>query len=251
MRTELSAHGPSVSLSTVTASLTIIRPKEFIVIAADSCQTDGFGKQTGSACKIVSLGNFVYVANSFIYHDEPRFDLAATFKGIGSVGSLSELVATVRKLVPEPLTNALAYGRTCDRAGFIETFTTRRPLGITIAGIEKGKLASANLDFQIEDLTASKLRLAIVERWCPGSACPENIATNAVAERGYRARFPKEYPGFWLGSLETVAQSAERFVQNAIDEKVPGVAPPISVLVITTSGFDWRKPGLCANGEGA
>jgi hypothetical protein len=46
-------------------------------------------------------------------------------------------------------------------------------------------------------------------------------------------------------------QSAERFVQNAIDEKAPGVAPPISVLVITTSGFDWRKRGLCPNGEGA
>jgi hypothetical protein len=72
-----------------------------------------------------------------------------------------------------------------------------------------------------------------------------------VAEPGYRARFPKEYPGFRLGSLETVVQSAERFVQNAIDEKVPGVAPPISVLVITTSGFDWRKRGLCPNGEGA
>jgi hypothetical protein len=235
----------------VTASLTIIRPKEFIVIAADSCQTDGFGKQTGSSCKIVSLGNFVYVVNSFIYHDEPRFDLAAIFKRIGAVESLSELVATVGKLVSEPLTNALAFGRTCDKAGFIETFKTRRPLGITIAGIEKGKLASVNLDFQIENLTASKLRLAIVEKWCPGPACPENIATNAVAEPGYRARFPKQCPEFWLGSLETVVKSAERFVQNAIDEKVPGVAPPISVLVITTSGFDWRKRGLCANGEGA
>lgn len=108
-----------------------------------------------------------------------------------------------------------------------------------------------NLDFQIEDLTASKLRLVIVEKWCPGPACPENIATNAVAGPGYRARFQKEYPGFWLGSLEAVVKSAERFVQNAIDEKIPGVAPPISVLVITTSGFDWRKRGLCANDEGA
>ena len=61
---------------------------------ADSCQTDGFGKQTGSSCKIVSLGNFACVANSFIYHDEPRFDLAAIFKRIGAVESLSELVAT-------------------------------------------------------------------------------------------------------------------------------------------------------------
>jgi len=67
----------------------------------------------------------------------------------------------------------------------------------------------------------------------------------------YRARFPKKYPGFWLGSLETVVKSGERSVRNAIDEKVPGVAPPISVLVITMSGFDWRKRGLCANGEGA
>jgi hypothetical protein len=201
--------------------------------------------------KLLQWETSSYVANSFIYHDEPRFDLAAIFKRIGIVESLSELVATVGKLVPEPLTSALAYGRACDKTGFIETFKTRRPLGITIAGIEKGKLASVNLDFQIEDLTASKPRLAIVERWCPGQACPENIATNAVAEAGYRARFPKEYPGFWLGSLETVVKSAERFVQNAIDEKVPGVAPPISVLVITTSGFDWRKPGLCANGEGA
>jgi hypothetical protein len=81
----------------VTASLTIIRPQEFIVIAADSCQTDGFGKQTGSTCKVVTVGNFVYVANSFIYHDEPRFDLAAIFKRIGAVESLSELVATVGK----------------------------------------------------------------------------------------------------------------------------------------------------------
>ena len=63
--------------------------------------------------------------------------------------------------------------------------------------------------------------------------------------------FSETMSEFWLGSLETVVKSAERFVQNAIDEKVPGVAPPISVLVITTSGFDWRKRGLCANGEGA
>jgi hypothetical protein len=215
------------------------------VIAADSCQADGFGQQTGSCCKIVSVGNFVYVANSFVYHDEPRFDLAAIFKQITTVESLRELVATIGRLVPEPLTSALAYGRTCNKTGFIETFKTRRPLGITIAGIEKGKLASVNLDFQIEDLTASKLRLAIVEKWCPGPGCPENIATNAVAEARYRTRFPKEYPGFWLGNVETVVKSAERFVQNAIDKKIRGVAPPISVLVITTSGFDWRKRGLC------
>jgi hypothetical protein len=31
----------------MTASLTIIRPKEFIVLAADSCEADGLGRQTG------------------------------------------------------------------------------------------------------------------------------------------------------------------------------------------------------------
>jgi hypothetical protein len=47
----------------------------------------------------------------------------------------------------------------------------------------------------------------------------------------------KQQPGFWLGSLETVVQSAERFAQNAIDEKVPGVVAPISVLVINNEWF--------------
>jgi hypothetical protein len=235
----------------MTASLTIIRPNEFIVIAADGCESDCFGQQTGSCCKIVSVGNFVYVPNSFVYHAEPRFDVYATFRRIGTVGSLRDAVPTIRQFVSEPLTLALAAERTRNKTGFMETFNTRRPFGLTVAGIENGKLVSVNLDFQIEDLKASTTRLAIVEKWCPGPGCPNNIATNAVAEPRFRARFPKEYPEYWLGDVDTVARTAERFVQKAIDEQIPGVAPPISVLAITKIGLDWRKRGLCANDERA
>lgn len=233
----------------MTASLTIIRPKEFIVIAADSCEADGSGKQTGSCCKIVRAGNFFYVPNSFVKNENPPFDLDTILKQIGTQESLRDRVQKIRQFVCEPLAIALAAGRRLDKTGFMETFKTRRPLGLTVAGIEDGKLASVNLDFQIRDLKASKIRLAVVERWCPEPGYSRAIATNAVAEPRFRARFPKENPEYWLGDVDTVVKTAERFVQEAIDEKIPGVASPISVLVITTSGFDWRKRGLCANDE--
>jgi len=232
----------------MTASLTIIRPREFIVIAADSCESEGLGKQTGSSCKTVAAGNFVYVPNSLVKNEDPPFDLDAILKQIGTAESLRERVLKIRQLVCEPLAIVLAAGRKQDKTGFMETFKTRRPLGLTIAGIENGKLASVNLDFQIPDLKAWKIRLAVVERWCPEPGYSRAVATNAVAEAQFRARFPKEHPEYWLGDVDSVAKTAELFVQQAIDEKLPGVAPPISVLVITTNGFDWRKRGLCANG---
>jgi hypothetical protein len=76
----------------MTASLTIIRPKEFIVIAADSCQADGFGRQTGSSCKIVPAGNFVYVPNRLVKNEDPPFDLDAILKQIGTADSLRDRI---------------------------------------------------------------------------------------------------------------------------------------------------------------
>lgn len=116
----------------------------------------------------------------------------------------------------------------------------RKPGTVTRLTPRRRTPSSVNLDFQIRDLKASKIRPAVVKGPEPGYS--RAIATNAVAEAQLHA---KENPEYWLGDVDTVAKTDEFFVQQAVDEKIPGVAPPISVLVITTSGFDWRKKGPC------
>ena len=64
-----------------------------------------------------------------------------------------------------------------------------------------------------------------------------------VGDDAFQARYQARYPTYWEGDANIVAANVETYVQMAIDEGLPGAAPPISVLIIRPSGIEWRKGG--------
>jgi hypothetical protein len=84
--------------------------------------------------------------------------------------------------------------------------------------------------------------LRVEEHRCPGD-CPGPAIF--VGPEDLKQRFESEHPGYETGRVDDLAKNAETFVQMAIDEKVPGVGPPISVLVIRPNGLEWRKGKPC------
>jgi|HubBroStandDraft_1064217.scaffolds.fasta_scaffold28152_2 hypothetical protein len=231
----------------MTASLIVIRATEFIVIAADSCVSDVSDRETGTCCKIVQVGNFVYVPNKFAGHSDSGYYLDQIIKNVGPADSLSVWVPLLTRAIEPALTKALEAQRKQELIRWMEQFETREALRITLAGIENGGVALVNLVFEIKNLNAPNVELEIKANWCPGPDCPGGIAMMLVAADEFKTRFQQENRDYWEGDVERVAKNAEAFVQKAIDEKIPGVGPPISVLVISASGFDWRKSGLCGS----
>ncbi|MGA8408132.1 MAG: hypothetical protein WB680_13215 [Candidatus Acidiferrales bacterium] len=229
----------------MTASLTIIRAKEFVVIAADSCASDALDRQTGKQCKIVQVGEYVYTANKFVHAPDSGYDLEHIIKDAGAPKSLDAWATGLKQCVYPALIHALSMQKQQNPNGFAATFKTRIALGITLVGIENGGPSLINLNFLIKDLGVSNVELEIEDHRCPGADCAAGVAMVLVGDEEFKVRFQQENPDYWVGDVDRIVKNAEHFVQKAIDENIPGVGLPISVLVISPSGFDWRKRGLC------
>ncbi len=118
-------------------------------------------------------------------------------------------------------------------------------MGVALAGVKNGEVSLIDLRFSIGSMDAEHISLHIDEHRCPGGDCPKGYALVFVGPAELRRRFEREHPNYWLGDVDTIAREAEAYVQMAIDDQIPDVGPPISVLVISKQRVYWRKYGAC------
>ena len=233
-------------MNLMSTSIAIIRTEQFIAIAADSRAVDEFGKLVNTPeCKIRPIGKFVYVPNKFTEDSVGEYNLHRIIKNTGERESLGALATALRDAIPEPLIRALMVARRRNPARFRENFETLQAMGVALAGVDRGRPSLVDLRFIIEDLEAKNIKLRIEENRCPGAECPDGVAMVFIGPEDLKQRFAKEHPNYWTGNADSLAKNTEAFVQMAINEGLPDVGPPISVLVIGRNGLEWRKGKPC------
>jgi hypothetical protein len=227
----------------MSTSIAIIRTEQCVVIAADSAAVDEAGNPAAPECKIRQIGKFVYVPNKLTEDSASQYNLHHIVENVGERESLGDLAEALREAIPEPLIRSLIAARQRNPARFRENFEAPPPqaLGIALAGIDGGRPSLVDLRFFIKDLEAETIGLRIEEHRCPGAGCPKGTALVLAGPKDLKERFAAKYPNYWTASTDSLAKNAEAFVQMAIDARLPDVGPPISVLVISPNGLEWRK----------
>ena len=228
---------PTEAWGTVAA---MIRTDQQIVIAADSMKVNSLRQPIGSVCKIVSTTHLFSLPNGFVIGIGPRsYNAIAIAREVANESKgIEEIVRRFIDTIRSPLAANLQSVHETNPDLFQKVVLDEHPLGITFAGYEHGALVMSTLDFLIKDHTATSFTLHIDGFNCiPGKEC-----YSLVAPQEFQERFLREHPGWPKG--DTIA-AARLFVQQAIDEHLPTVGPPLSLLVITPTGARWDAPGLC------
>ena len=226
----------------MTASLTIIKSNEFIVMVSDSLVADLNDKPLRTQRKILQAGQFVFLPNNFVEYEATGYNLSRIAESIPAQPTLDSLASKFREAVPPHLTTALRNWRNRNPERFKLYFDTNQAMGITVAGIEDRQVRLIDMRFFMVDPEAYTLEIDSDSRSCPGPDIPSGFGEIFVGHDFVQKVFKSEYDTYMLGGIDRVAAYCEAYVQMTIIHGGSSAGPPITVLVITPDGFDWRSP---------
>jgi hypothetical protein len=223
-------------------AIALIVTQRFIAIAADSKVVDANLAFVRNTCKIRQAGGIYYISVNFVLSRSAGYDLDQIVLGINA-GSIEGTASKLMEAVPGPLRTALIDARNEDPVAFKKNFANGQALGVALAGFEDRAPAMVFVGFTMKDITKTNLRVDAGTYRCPGD-CPDGHTGLFVPAR-LQTLFEQQHPRYWMGEASDVAKNAEEFIKLAMAQRLPDVGPPISVLVLDSSGAQLLKPGAC------
>jgi len=228
------------------SNIAVIRTTQEVVIAADSAgviQGDGLAATKESVCKIYRIDDALFFAVSGLVND-PRSGyrvpvlVDANSRGRGTI---SEKLENVERVVSPALLREAGEVKSRDPEGYGRLVDSKGALSVIMIGIENGIPSATSFSIGLTRTSDGTIQTTVVHDSCPGN-CPSGVrafsigaspAIDAVRRRG------------GLPSL-SMADLADYMVQAEIDAGTVGVAGPVDVLRLTTTGPIWvRQKASC------
>jgi hypothetical protein len=241
----LLAQAPAVpaKLQSLYSGTTIVafRTPDNIYVAADSRITSTSNPQEfRSYCKIRQVGNTFFAFAGIAEFYPTGFNLAdLTASACRSRGTVFEKARQLERLVKPPLEKIMRFldgGNQQKR-----TIPTSYDIGVVLCAVENGVPVMAVRKF-IPTFSRSRFDSIYVDKVdCPGPS----VAANGtfLAMLGHR-ELVKRHLGDKSLFVKGIVPGIRRLVQYEIDANPLAVGPPIDILSIGKTSFQWigRKP---------
>jgi hypothetical protein len=218
-----------------------IRTPDEVVIAADSMGTfQGFYPETtGPVCKVFTVGGVGFAVGGLAKSPRGGFDAAAVVaRALSGRRSLFQAVAAIEGELRIHIAQELERQRHEDPKFFAKTVEGEdgSVASVLLGALEGDVPVAIAVGFKASYDPAGRISVSTSRLTCPGD-CPSGVLTFYLGNRSPIAHYTGEH----AQPLEMPPVAAARFLaQLVIDARVPGVGPPIDVLVITKSGISWQ-----------
>jgi hypothetical protein len=233
-----------IALSAPCADSTIIigiRTPEEVVIAADSMGTFSGRdpEMTKPVCKIFTVRGVGFAVAGLAKSPRGGLDAdAVVTRALSGSQSLLQAATAIEAELRLHISQELERQKREEPKLFAETAEGEggRVTSILLGAFEGGVPVAVCISFKASQDPAGKISVGTSRLTCPGD-CPSGVLNFYLGNWRPIERYTSEHDQ----PLEMPPAAAARFlVQLVIDARVPGVGPPIDVLVISKSGVSWR-----------
>lgn len=233
-----------IALSMPFADATIIvgiRTPEEVVIAADSVGTFGgrYPEMTKPVCKIFIVRGVGFAVGGLARSPRGGLDAdAVVARALSERQSLFQAVTVIEAELGLHISQELERQKREEPKLFSETAEGEdgRVTSVLLGAFEGNVPVAVCVSFKASQDPAGKISVSTSRLTCPGD-CPSGVLTFYLGNWRPIERYTSEHDQH----LKMPPAAAARFlVQLVIDARVPGVGPPIDVLVISKSGMSWQ-----------
>jgi len=231
-----------------------IRTPEEVVIAADSMGTfQGlYPGRSGPVCKVFTVGRVGFAVGGLVKSPRGGFDAAAVVgQALFGRRSIFQAVAAIEGELRLSIAQELERQRHEDPKLFAKTVEggDGSVASVLLGGFEGDVPVAVAVGFKASYDPAGEISVSASRLACPGD-CPSGVLTFYLGNSSPIERYTSEHGQ----PLEMPPAAVVRFLaQLVIDARVPGVGPPIDVLVISKSGMSWHplkeECGVAASGS--
>jgi hypothetical protein len=229
-------------------TIVAFRTPDNIYVAADSRITSTSNpREFRSYCKIRRVGNTFFAFAGIAEFYPTGFNLAdLAASACRSQGTVFEKARQLERLVKEPLDKIMRFLDRGDQRK--SAIPTNYDIGVVLCAVEKGVPVMAVRKL-IPTFTRSGFDSIYVDRVdCPGPSVPVN--GTFLAMLGHR-ELVKRHLGDKSLFVKGIVPGMRRLIQYEIDANPLAVGPPIDVLSISKTSFQWigRKPECFGDDE--
>jgi len=233
-----------VALSAPCADATIIigmRTPEEVVIAADSVGTFSgqYPETTTRVCKVFTVRGVGFAVGGLAKSPRGGLDAdAVVARALSGRQSLLQAVTVIEAELRLHISQELERQKREEPKLFSETVEGEdgRVTSVLLGAFEGNVPVAVCVSFKAAKDPAGKISVSTSRLTCPGD-CPSGVLTFYLGNWRPIERYTTEHDQY----LKMPPAAAARFlVQLVIDAQVPGVGPPIDVLVISKSGMSWQ-----------
>jgi len=233
-----------MALGAPSAEATIIigiRTPQEVVIAADSMGTfyGLYPEATKVVCKVFTVGGAGFAVAGLAKSPRGGFDAEAVVaRALSGRRSLLQAVTAIEGELRIHIAQELERQRREDTKFFAKTVEGEDGCvtSILLGALEGDLPVAVAVGFKATYDPAGKISVSTSRLTCPGD-CPSGVLTFYLGNWSPIEHYTSEHDQ----PLKMPPAAAARFlVQLVIDARVPGVGPPIDVLVISKSGISWQ-----------
>ena len=218
-----------------------IRTPEEVVIAADSMGTFHglYPETTKPVCKIFTVGGVGFAVGGLAKSPRGGFDAAAVIaRALSGRRFILQAVTAIEAELRIHIAQELERQKHEDPKFFAKTVEGEDGCvtSILLGAFEGGVPVAVGVSFKASYDPAGKISVSTSRLTCPGD-CPSGVLTFYLGNWSPIEHYTSEHGQ----PVEMPPAAAARFLaQLVIDARVPGVGPPIDVLVISKSGISWQ-----------
>jgi len=226
-------------------TIVVARTNNEIVLGADSKVTDTFGNDLNRrACKILRVGNLFLAFEGLEIDRKTGFsvpELSTTALNFRPSGPVSEKISILTGFLVTELMAELSHLKTHEPETYFRKIEGGQLfLRLIVAGFEKERPLVFVRSFRALQYNPGQIGVSVIPDDCL-EKCEGAVVTRFLGESDAIDGLPEETPDFWKAGL---SNGVRRLIETEIAARSEYVGPPIDIVRITKSGFQWieRKP---------